>query len=72
MDDWKPDGSGHKERLNSQRWGGNSLRWFVYWMQHLPGPRNGLTFQGKTLNSWWVFIGDYDLAREQRWGLIEK
>jgi hypothetical protein len=72
MDDWKPDGSGRKALLNSQPWGGNSLRWFVYWMQHLPGPQNGLTFQGKPLNSWWVFIGNYDLAREQRWGLIEK
>jgi hypothetical protein len=27
MDDWKPDGSGQKTRLNCQRWGRNSLRW---------------------------------------------
>jgi hypothetical protein len=72
MDDWKPDGSGRKERMNSQRWGGNSLRWFVYWMQHLPGPANGLTFHGKPLNNWWIFIGDYDLAKEQGWTLSEK
>jgi hypothetical protein len=72
MDDWKPDGSGRKSRMNCERWGGNSLRWFVYWMQHLPGPANGLTFKGKPLNNWWVFIGDYDSARGQGLGLVEK
>jgi hypothetical protein len=71
MDDWKPDGSGPKTRLNSERWGGNSLKWFVYWMQHLPGPNNGLNFQGKPLRNWWVFIGDYDQAQEQGWSLVE-
>ena len=69
MDDWKPDGSGQKTRLNCQQWGGDSLRWFVYWMQHLPGSNTGLTYQEKPLNNWWVFIGDYDLAREKGLGL---
>jgi len=72
MDDWRPDGSGRKARLNCERWGGNSLRWFVYWMQHLPGPNNGLTFKGKPLNNWWVFLGDYDAARAQGLGLVAK
>jgi hypothetical protein len=69
MDDWHPDGTGQKTRMNCERWGGNSLRWFVYWMQHLPGPDNGLSFKGKPLNNWWVFIGDYDLAMRQRLAL---
>ena len=72
MDDWRPDRSGRKERMNCERWGGNSLKWFVYWMQHLPGPGNGLTFQGKPLYNWWVFIGDYDLARGKALGLVQK
>lgn len=72
MDDWKPDGTGQKKLMNSTRWSGSSLAWFVFWMQHLPGPNNGLTFQGKPLNNWWVFIGDYDLARQQGWGLTAK
>lgn len=63
MDDWKPDGTGVKRRLNCDRWGSNSLRWFIYWMQHLPGPDNGLTLDRQALNNWWVFIGDYDLAK---------
>jgi hypothetical protein len=66
MDDWKPDGTGQKAPMDSTRWGGNSLRWFVFWMQHLPGPDNGLAWQGRKLNNWWVFIGDYDLARSRQ------
>ena len=72
MDDWKPDGNGRKAQMNCERWAGNSLRWFVYWMQHLPGPANGLMFKGKPLQNWWIFIGDYDLARERGLGLVEK
>jgi hypothetical protein len=71
MDDWKPNGTGRRTPLNSQSWGGDSLRWFVFWMQHLPGPSNDLSFEGKRLRNWWVFIGDYDLARAQRLGLTE-
>jgi len=70
MDDWKPDGTGVKALMDSSRWGGNSLRWFVYWMQHLPGPDNGLTWQGRSLNNWWIFIGDYDRARQQGLTLV--
>jgi hypothetical protein len=70
MDDWKPDGSGRKAPMDSTLWGGKSLRWFVYWMQHLPGPDNGLTWQGRQLNNWWVFIGDYDLARSRQLELV--
>ena len=72
MDDWKPDGTGKKTPLNCERWGGQSLRWFVYWMQHLPGPNNGLDFKGKPLENWWVFIGDYDLAKTRDLGLVQK
>lgn len=71
MDDWRPDGQGRKTPMDSTRWGGSSLRWFVYWMQHLPGPDNGLTWQGRNLNNWWVFIGDYDLARSRELKLIQ-
>ncbi len=72
MDDWKPDGSGVKTRMNCDRWGGSSLRWFIYWMQHLPGPDNGLTSGRKALNNWWVFIGDYDLAKGKGLGLTKE
>ena len=64
IEDWQPDGSGRKQRVNCERWEGDSLKWFVYWMQNLPGPGNGLSYQGKPLRNWWEFIGDYDTARQ--------
>lgn len=70
MDDWKPDGTGQKTRMNCERWQASSLNWFIYWMQHLPGPDNHLKFEGKTLNNWWVFIGDYDFANKNRLRLV--
>lgn len=70
IEDWKPDGSGKKQRLNCDRWGGDSLRWFVYWMQNLPGADNGLTHQGRLLNNWWVFLGDFDEAMKRKMRLV--
>jgi hypothetical protein len=72
IEDWKPDGSGRKQSLNSQRWDGDSLKWFVYWMQNLPGLDNGLTSNEKPLRNWWLFIGDYDTAKRQRMKLVEE
>ena len=70
IEDWKPDGSGKKQRMNCDRWKGNSLTWFVYWMQSLPGAGSGLTYQGKPLNNWWVFIGDFDGAMQRKMTLV--
>lgn len=62
MEDWRPDGSGEKRPINSDRWGGNSLRWFTFWMQSLPGTDSGLSYQGRPLENWWLFIADFDRA----------
>ncbi len=59
---WKPDGSRKKQQMNCERWGGSSLKWFVYWMQNLPGANNGLNYERRPLNNWWIFIGDFDEA----------
>ena len=56
--------------MNCDRWKGNSLTWFVYWMQSLPGAGNGLSYQGKSLNNWWVFIGDFDGAMQRKMTLV--
>ena len=48
--------------MNCDRWDGNSLKWFIYWMQNLPGAGNDLTYRGKRLTNWWIFIGDLDNA----------
>jgi len=62
IEDWKPDGSGRKSPINCDRWGGDSLRWFIFWMQSLPGEGSGLSYQGRPLENWWAFIGDFDRA----------
>ena len=70
IEDWHPDGSGKRQRMNCDRWGGDSLTWFVYWMQNVPGADNGLSYQGKPLNNWWVFIGDFDAAMRRKMTLV--
>ena len=72
IEDWKPDGTGRKQKMNCDRWDGNSLKWFIYWMQNLPGADSGLTHQGNSLTNWWVFIGDFDRAMQNRMTLIER
>lgn len=71
IEDWHPDGSGEKQRMNCTRWNCNSLDWFVYWMQSLPGKDNGLTFGGRSLTNWWAFVGDFDACMDAGLGLVE-
>lgn len=62
FEDWRPDGTGAKKRMNCERWQGSSIKWFAFWMQSLPGAGSGLTYNGKALTNWWVFLGDFDGA----------
>lgn len=72
IEDWQPDGHGVKQPLNCDRWRGDSLTWFVYWMQNVPGAANGLSYRGHPLTNWWRFIGDFDGAMAQRTGLVTR
>ena len=54
--------TGSRKTMNSDRWGKNSHKWFVYWMQNIPGANNGLQYNGKPLRNWWAFVGDFDTA----------
>jgi hypothetical protein len=72
IEDWRPDGTGKKERINCDRWQGDSLKWFVYWMQNLPGAESGLSYNGKPLANWWVFIGDFDNAVRRGMKLVTR
>jgi hypothetical protein len=69
IEDWRPDGSGKKQKLNCERWHCDSLTWFIYWMQNLPGADNDLMYQGRPLRNWWDFIGDFDMAMRNKWKL---
>ncbi len=46
-------------------------KWVVYWMQNLPGDANGLTYQGKPLTNWWIFVGDLDDAMDNNMRLVD-
>ena len=70
IEDWQPDRIGRRQRINCTRWNCDSLGWFVYWMQNLPGADNGLSFRGRPLTNWWAFIGDYDAAKQARLDLV--
>ena len=71
IEDWQPDSVGTQQLMNCDRWHSDSLTWFIYWMQNLPGKDNGLSYQGRPLTNWWTFIGDFDGAMSARMGLTE-
>jgi hypothetical protein len=66
IEDWRPEGIGEEISINCDRWNGDSLKWFIYWMQSLPGEGNALRYGGKTLTNWWVVVGDYDGAVNEK------
>ncbi|GAB4429754.1 MAG: hypothetical protein Kow0031_10330 [Anaerolineae bacterium] len=70
IEDWRPDGGGQKQRMDCRRWNCDSLTWFIYWMQNLPGHNHGLSYRGRPLTNWWRFIGDFDEAMESGVGLV--
>lgn len=70
IEDWQPDRVGRRQRINCTRWNCDSLTWFIYWMQNLPGADNGLTYRGRPLTNWWAFIGDFDAAMRARLDLV--
>jgi hypothetical protein len=72
IEDWKPDGSGEKKPVSSDIWEGNSYKWFIYWMQSIPGKDNGLTYNGKALTNWWIIVGDFDYVMKNKMILVEK
>ena len=72
IEDWKPDGSGEKKAVSSDIWEGDSYKWFIYWMQSIPGKDNGLTYNGKPLTNWWVIVGDFDYVMKNKVILVEE
>lgn len=62
IEDWTPDGGGPRKLLNCSRWQSDSLAWFIFWMQNLPGANHGLSWRGRPLSNWWTFMGAFDEA----------
>lgn len=71
IEDWKPDGTGVRTPINCSRWNCSSLGWFMLWMESIPGAKNRLVFQGKSLTNWWMFVGDFDGAMRSHQKLTE-
>ena len=71
IEDWQPDGTGKRVRMNCTRWNCNSIDWFTLWMQSLPGLGHQLTYKGARLTNWWTFIGDFDGAMSRKERLVD-
>ena len=75
--DWKPDGTGTKTPVNANTWGNipynfpnvgfnNSqpdaqTKWYVFWMQSIPGFGNNIQYGKNYLSNWWKLIYQWDL-----------
>ncbi len=69
IEDWRPDGIGKTRMIDASRWNFDPVRWRVYWMQAIPGADHGLTYQGRPLRNWWMFVWDWDRAKREGWKL---
>jgi hypothetical protein len=69
IEGWRPEG-GPRQWLDCRRWGCDSLNWFIYWTQNIPGRDNGLEYRGRPLTNWWRFIADWDEALRNGSGLL--
>jgi hypothetical protein len=73
-DDWRPDRAGATTTVSCETWGcpdDGGASWKIYWMNHLPGRDNGLSYGGETLRSWWVAIGDFDAVTASGTRLVQ-
>ncbi len=83
IEDWYPDNSGVLKDVSSATWGQlNYLspepltepiegRWYIYWLQAIPGDGNNITRLGsERMTNWWAFVADWDKAIRDKLGLV--
>lgn len=70
IEDWNPDNTGKKININCEKWNCNSLSWFIYWMQNIPGYNNKIKYNDRELTNWWQFLGDFDYAMKNKIKLV--
>ncbi|MBI4035320.1 hypothetical protein HY383_00060 [Candidatus Daviesbacteria bacterium] len=69
-EDWNPNRSGRSEDIDCHTWVGpggctdtdGGLRYYIWWMQNIPGLNNGLIYQDQQMRNWWEFMNDWDVA----------
>ena len=87
IEDWTPDNSGKKTLVNVDTYGKLEYafpdkdhdkiqqliesKWYIYWMQNMPGYNNGIKFENMTMTNWWEFTADWDQAISIGLGLVE-
>jgi len=48
------------------------LKWLIYWWQTIPGPSNGLTYQGQPLTNWWDVFYNWDEVIQSSGDLVKR
>ena len=88
IEDWTPDNSGEKKLVNVDtyaklryHWLNENTedipqfiesQWYIYWMQNMPGYKNGIQYEDVEMTNWWVFTADWDKAISTELGLVLK
>ena len=71
IEDWRPDGTGARKMISSDRWNRDDMQFYIYWFQSVPGMNNGLEHESKSLRNWWIVVGDFDRCLRERLSLVE-
>ena len=88
IEDWTPDNSGIKKSVNVDTYGKLKYawpdadldkivqrvesQWYIYWMQNMPGYKNGIQYENKEMTNWWLFTADWDKAISAGVGLVSE
>ena len=88
IEDWTPDNIGEKKLVNvdtyanlKYHWREENTenipqfiesQWYIYWMQNMPGYKNGIQYEKTEMSNWWIFTADWDKAISSELGLVSK
>ena len=88
IEDWTPDNSGKKTLVNVDTYGRLEYafpdkdndkiqqliesKWYIYWMQNMPGFNNGIQYEKSEMSNWWEFTADWDKAISSGIGLVSE
>ena len=66
-----PDGLGKTSLISCHTWTCQDtgcdepqLGYLLWWMQHIPGRGNTITYEGHRLRNWWDVHGDFDAVAD--------
>ena len=88
IEDWTPKNSGSKTPVNVDTYGNlnyafpdpdpeqiqqlTESKWYIYWMQNMPGSNNSIQYENGVMTNWWEFTADWDKAISSDLGLVSK